>query len=130
MGRATSGRSVATSHESEVTAEDFAGGLSNAFLQCRELGHVWRPWTVDYNRQERSFFRQLRCSSCKTIRKQLLNHHGHVISNSYDYSDGYLSRHLQPGTYSRDVFRVEALTRWVEKHSQQVGEHVVKAVAS
>lgn len=114
MGR----RTVKVSDDNaEVSAESFAHGLTDKYLQCRELGHVWRPWTVDYDRKSRSFFRALRCSSCKTIRKQVLDSTGHVISNAYQYADGYMAKHLQPGTYSRDVFRLEALTRFLDSHA-------------
>lgn len=107
--------------DGEVTAEEFAEGLSNAFLQCRELGHQWRPWTVSFDKGQNVFDRALRCSACKTIRRQVLNRSGHVLRNGYDYTDGYLSRHLQPGTYSRDVFRLEALTRFLNKSQRPEG---------
>jgi hypothetical protein len=122
MARRTRAVRRTSGSEVDVTAEQFASNLSNAFLQCRELGHQWRPWSVVWDRKARCFDRQLRCSACKTIRKQLLDSHGHVIRNGYDYTDGYLSKHLQPGTYSRDVFRLEALTRFLDKQSTPTPE--------
>lgn len=115
MGRRT--RHVVETGEPEVSAESFAHSLSAKFLQCRELGHVWRPWTVDFDRKSRSFSRQLRCSSCRTVRQQILDSSGHVVTNSYRYAEGYMAKHLQPGTYSRDVFRLEAVTRFLDSHA-------------
>lgn len=97
------------------TAEHFAQGLSLKFLQCRELGHTWRSWTVDYDLKSRSYLRQLRCSGCHTLRRQVLDTRGHVITNAYVYPDGYMARSLQPGTYSRDVFRLESITRFLSR---------------
>lgn len=106
MGRATS---------NAESAEHFAHGLSAKFLQCRELGHTWRSWTVEYDKKARAYLRQLRCAGCHTIRQQTLDRRGHVITNSYRYPDGYMARSLQPGTYSRDVFRLESITRFLEQ---------------
>lgn len=109
-------RSATTTTDTEVSADRFAHDLSDRFLQCRDFGHNWRPWTVDFDRKAKSYFRQLRCVSCKTVRSQLLDSSGHVLTNSYKYPDGYIA-HLQPGTYSRDVFRAEGLIRFLEKNS-------------
>lgn len=110
---------VAQPASDEINAETFAATLTDRFLQCRDFGHNWRPLTVDYDRKSRSYYRQLRCVSCRTIRKQLLDGSGHVVTNSYAYADGYLTHHFQRGTYSRDVFRAEALTRFLSKHSDE-----------
>jgi len=123
MARSTRRVTAATaSNDGEVTADDFAAGLTNAFLQCRELGHQWRPNTVTFDGKAKVFDRSLRCPSCRTIRRQVLTTAGHVLRNAYDYPDGYLSKHLTPGTYSRDVFRLEALTRFLDKHPTTTSE--------
>lgn len=97
-----------------VTLETFAAGLSNRYLKCRELGHIWQPFTV--SREGTGFLRRLRCSSCKTIREQLLDSRGHVIRNGYKYADGYLAKdHVERGNYSRDVFRLESVIRFIDK---------------
>lgn len=106
--------------ERVVSAETFAASLGARALHCRELGHVWRPWTVTWEGSSRSYFRELRCSSCHTVRSQTLDSTGHVIANSYRYPDGYLATHVETGTLSRDVFRLESLGRFMEKTERKV----------
>lgn len=105
------GRSTPPSDEQ--SAEQFAHSLNGKFLHCRELGHTWRPWTIE-SVKGGGYVRQLRCGSCKTVRQQTLDSRGHVVTNSYKYAEGYTAHHLQRGTYSRDVFRLEAITRFIE----------------
>jgi hypothetical protein len=97
----------------KVSAETFAAGLSPKVLHCRELGHNWRPHVARWEADSRTFYRELRCSNCRTIRRQVLDSHGHPRSNSYAYPDGYQAKNVERGTYSRDVFRLEALMREV-----------------
>lgn len=97
--------------ETMVSAETFAATLKDKVLHCRELGHNWRPWVARWETESRSYYRELRCSNCRTVRKQVLNSHGGVVSNSYAYPDGYMAKNVQRGTYTRDVFRLEALHR-------------------
>jgi hypothetical protein len=49
----------------------------------------------------------------------VLNRAGHVLRNAYTYTDGYLATKVQNREgLSRDTFRLEALTRWLEAHNQ------------
>lgn len=97
-----------------VSGEEFARNLNVRQLDCRELGHKWKPWTVQWDRQAKAYDRQLRCTSCKTIRKQVLDSSGHVLRNSYEYPDGYLAgKNVEVGALSRDVFRLEAIVRYL-----------------
>ena len=75
-------------------------------------GHNWRSWTVAFNPSARAYDRRLRCPSCKTVRKQLLDSSGHVLTNSYIYPDGYLAKGVAVGM-TRDVFRLEAIHRFL-----------------
>ena len=101
-----------------ISAVEFAAGLSNRLLHCRELGHTWRPFTVQYDAKARAYDRQLRCSNCHTIRKQVLDRRGHVIRNGYKYVEGYLAANVDM-TGSRDACRVESVTRFLNTHEQQ-----------
>lgn len=101
---------ILTTDNREKAVETFAAELSAKQLHCRELGHTWRSWTVTWDASARCYDRRLRCSSCRTIRKQLLNDRGHVLQNSYDYADGYLASNVTAG-FTRDVFRLEAIMR-------------------
>jgi len=96
-------------------AASFAQSLSTKQLHCRELGHEWRDHTVSWDQKARVFDRALRCRNCGTVRRQVLDRRGHVVTNSYKYTDGYLATKVQDTEgLSRDTFRLEALTRWLE----------------
>lgn len=110
-----------------VHVETFAASLSAKQLHCRELGHTWRSWTVSFDQASKSYDRRLRCSSCRTIRHQLLDSRGHVLTNSYTYADGYLAANVERGTLSRDVFRLEAVTRVLTGADQHDGGATVLA---
>lgn len=101
-----------------VSVESFAHDLPSRFLRCRELGHVWRPHTVERDPSGGGFFRRLRCPECRTVREQVLDTMGHVIRNGYDYPDGYLAgNRVERGHHSRDVYRLEAIVRYLDKNN-------------
>jgi hypothetical protein len=112
------GRKTSTTTEAPMSADDFAAGLSNKLLHCRELGHNWRPFTVTWDKHAKCYDRRLKCPTCGTTRKQLLDQRGHVIRNGYDYADGYLAKNVERHSVSRDVFRVEAIVRFLDAHSE------------
>jgi hypothetical protein len=92
--------------------------MSDKQLHCRELGHEWRDHTVTWDAKARVFDRALRCRMCGTVRRQVLDRRGHVIRNGYNYADGYLATKVENrADLSRDVFRLEALTRWIESNN-------------
>lgn len=106
---------VATQEPTQQTAEDFAHGLSARALHCRELGHTWRAWTVTWDRKARCYDRALRCSSCQSVRHELLDSTGDVLRSGYRYSKGYLATNVQAGTLHRSVFRMESISRFLER---------------
>jgi hypothetical protein len=107
---------MANTSEPIISIESFAHSLSAGYLACRELGHVWKPFTATYDGEARVIDRRLRCNRCKTQRVQLITMAGHVISNHYKYADGYQAKNVEKGVrYSRDQFRIEAVTRFLEK---------------
>ena len=100
----------------------FAQSLTDKQLHCRELGHEWRHHTAAWDQDTRTFDRSLRCRSCGTVRRQVLNSHGHVLRNGYQYTEGYLAtKVLNRDGLSRDVFRLEALTRILETTNTKAG---------
>lgn len=104
-----------------VSPTTFAQGLTDRQLHCRELGHTWRPLTATYDKQARVFDRSLRCSSCRTVRNQVLSRKGEVLSNSYVYPKGYLAQNVDehPGVASmRATFRLEAVHRFLSNVTQ------------
>lgn len=101
-----------------VDVATFADGLTDKVLHCRELGHVWRAHTVNWDSDARAYDRRLLCTSCRTVRVQLLSEHGHIVSNRYIYADGYLATGVQIGRGERDTFRRVALLRFLGKQQQ------------
>lgn len=100
----------------------FAQGLSDKQLHCRELGHEWRHHTAEYDRKARVYDRALRCRNCGTVRRQVLDQRGHVLRNGYTYPEGYLTTKVQNREgLSRDVFRLEALSRIIEQTATKAG---------
>lgn len=100
---------------SDLDVEQFAGGLSQAFLECRELGHSWRPRTAKWNPDSQCFDRTLGCARCKTLRLDRLSESGAKLGGYYVYAEGYLVKDSIGrivGT-GRDVLRREALWRLV-----------------
>jgi hypothetical protein len=103
-------------------AASFAQSLNAKQLHCRELGHEWRDHTVNWDTKARVFDRALRCRNCGSIRRQTLDRRGHVIRNGYNYTEGYLAtKVVNREGLSRDVFRLEALTRWLEANNTKAG---------
>lgn len=105
-----------TRNSDAVSVETFAASLPARYLECRELGHHWRAWNASWDAAARAWDRTLRCSRCKTERSQLLNELGHVLSNHYRYADGYQAKNVESAVrISRDVFRLESLTRYLNR---------------
>lgn len=104
-----------------ISVDTFAHGLNDKQLACRELGHVWVQWDVEVIRDGRrlgGYSRVMRCRQCKTERRQVLDSSGSVVSNGYRYADGYLAANVQGG-YTRDVFRLESVSRWLDSHQSR-----------
>lgn len=101
--------------------EEFAEGLSDKYLQCRELGHLWRP-TNRAGRielegtKEKGWYRQLKCYRCTTKRVQELDHKGMILSNRYIHPEGYLMEGLgRIVGEGRGVLRLASLKRIVKE---------------
>lgn len=105
--------------EERLTVDTFAANLGDRVLHCRELGHTWRPLTVSWDATSKAYDRRLRCSSCRTVRVQVVTGKGHVMSNRYEYATGYLATGVEVGRGDRDVFRREALSRFLDAHTSE-----------
>lgn len=98
-----------------IAVDTFAARLSDRVLHCRELGHTWRPLVAAWEPESRTFVRTMRCPSCRTERRQILNAHGGIVSNGYVYPDGYLAKGVEGGLSGRrDVYRLEAVIRTLD----------------
>lgn len=107
--------------EDQIHGETFAASLPDKFLDCRELGHNWRRWTCEWNKETKSYDRALRCVVCKSVRNLVCDDSGDVVKSSYDYKPGYLAVNVIKGTTSRSVFRLEGITRDMTRagHAQE-----------
>lgn len=109
---------VESEHGEPIPVETFAHGLSAKHLACRTDQHVWRPSSVEVVREGRSlggYVRVMRCASCRTERRQVIDTRGDVLSNRYVYADGYLAANVEPGV-RRSSFRLEWVQRWLDSH--------------
>jgi hypothetical protein len=102
-----------------IDVETFAHTLNDKQLRCRELGHVWVAWAVEVVREGRrvgGYSRVFKCRQCRSERHQTIDSRGHVVTNGYRYADGYLATMVRQG-FTRDVFRLESVTRWLDAHA-------------
>lgn len=93
--------------------EEFAAQLTTNQLQCRELGHIWKPFNVS-RLSGGAFLRTLRCSRCRTKREQELSSRGGVVHNHYDYSDAKNYQRKGMGRLvgsDRDTLRLASMFR-------------------
>lgn len=99
----------------EVAA--WSRNLSEDFILCRDLGHLWRPLSARWSAEDSAYERTMRCGRCSTERHQLLSASGHVLSGNYAYTEGYTAPKGQGrlGTEGRDSLRLESILRLLGK---------------
>jgi len=89
---------------------DYAATLTEAYLQCRETGHNWTPWTAYPIKG--GYERALRCVSCQTKRWETLDSYGGKVKGHYEYPDDYLHEGLgRIVGDGRNALRLESVTR-------------------
>lgn len=95
--------------------QEFAEGLPERFLYCREMGHNWRPFSAGRHK-DGGFERTLRCTRCKTKRIQSISDRGIILSSHYEHPEGYLSKGMgRIVGEGRGVLRLESIKRIVAK---------------
>lgn len=80
-------------HPREADIDDvreFAASLPERYLHCREMGHNWRPFSAG-RYKDGGFERVLRCTRCRTKRRQGIDGRGMIMASSYEHPPGYLS---------------------------------------
>lgn len=89
--------------------------LPDDFLLCRDLGHLWRPFTARYNPEVHAYERTMRCGRCKTDREQTLSLRGEVLRGHYTYTEGYQAPAGQGRLTgdARGALRIESVTRLI-----------------
>ncbi|GAA4907974.1 hypothetical protein [Streptomonospora salina] len=89
---------------------DQAAEMGEYVLECRDVGHIWKDWTVA--RLRHGFEQTMRCSQCGTERVRFIDPEGYIDSSHYRYPDGYLVHGLGRLTVDhRAALRLELLQR-------------------
>lgn len=57
-------------------------------LLCRDLQHAWTPHSA--HSEGKGFVRTLRCQRCRSVKHQILDRDGYIISTRMVYPVGYL----------------------------------------
>lgn len=103
---AVSGRAV------DFNVESTVHGMDSNYLQCRDFGHSWRPYTASWLPEQRCYETQLRCQRCKTLRVRFIGQRGELLRSNYDYTDGYIIKGMGRLTGTeRDLVRLESVQR-------------------
>jgi hypothetical protein len=104
-------------HEAPVppSVEKAVQGMDVEHLQCRDFGHSWRPFSVQWVNRLNLYEYQLKCMRCTTIRTRWHDRTGAVVSSNYDYVEGYQIHGLGrlSGT-DRDVIRLASIMAVME----------------
>lgn len=97
----------------EVTA--WQRSLPTEYLQCRDFGHLWRPTSVHYAPEDRTYTQTMRCGRCQTERDRTLSISGAILSSAYHYASGYSAPEGtgRLGTEGRDHLRLESVLRFI-----------------
>jgi hypothetical protein len=86
--------------------------LTEEFLRCRDIGHVWVQYKV--KRVRGGFERSLYCRSCKASKHQFVSGRGEILASSYVYSDGYQFRGIgRVQSEGKAILRLESLDRTI-----------------
>jgi len=96
----------------DTETANFVASLPEAFLECRDYGHTWRPLTARWDGEMHAYERTMGCARCDTTRSQWLSAYGHALRGSYSYPEGY--QHLGQGRLdgaARDALRLESVSR-------------------
>lgn len=81
---------MTTSQRSTRALNLILDDMADAFIQCRDFGHAWRPYSARWDTDDRCYVQQLRCPRCKTIRERRIGRHGQLLGSWYDYPEGYV----------------------------------------
>src|SRR5262245_32631592 len=112
---------MASKEDRPQTLDAFLERMTAGALDCRDMGHQWKPWGARWGGDAAGCERVLACPRGKTGRVQEGSRAGHVLSNRYHYPDGYLTPSGlpdSPGRVSRDLFRLESITRFTTKEGR------------
>lgn len=58
------------------------------YLTCRDMGHAWKPYTVD--RERRMWMSTMLCGRCGSFKVRTISSQGRLVKSNMQYADGYL----------------------------------------
>lgn len=94
---------------------EFAKGLDEAMLRCRDIGHWWDLETVTVLRFESTvsgYLHELVCMrGCGAKRKRWLSHQGAVTRGHHLYKSSYLYDGGRMDSKDRNIIRLETTSR-------------------
>lgn len=94
--------------------DDAMDQMSDEAMVCRDISHSWRSHVV--LRIKGGYERQLRCSSCGTLRIETLNSKGGLIDRYYEYAEGYRVKGLgRISGETKDAVRLVSLQKAIYK---------------
>ena len=81
-----------------------------SYVQCRDFGHSWRPYTARWIPGDNAYRSELKCQRCTAIRVRYLSRTGSQVGGQYDYPDGYLVKGMGRLTGTdRDIIRLQSV---------------------
>lgn len=83
--------------------------MAYKYERCRAFGHLWDP-TEATRKPEFGYYVNVRCTECGTVRRDIVNLFGELLSRGYTYPIGYKETLL-----SRKEHRQRFLTRITKK---------------
>jgi len=101
---------TAAEAEHEFDLDDALGKMNADYIQCRDFGHSWRPFTARWMQSENAYESQLKCTRCTTVRTRWLSRTGEQLTGQYNYADGYLVKGMGRLTGTdRDKVRLRSI---------------------
>lgn len=93
-----------------IGIEEAVAQMTPEFIACRDYGHSWQPFTVNWNPADRYYQQQLKCGRCRTLRTRFLGPHGERGGGRYEYAEGYVISGLGfLSTSDRDRIRLASM---------------------
>lgn len=81
-------------------------------IECRDLGHHWRPSDVTHIARLRYYRVSHECVRCGMVRIREMAETGHVYASTYIYPEGYLVQGMgRVAGDAKDAVRIAAIKR-------------------
>jgi hypothetical protein len=85
------------------------------YLLCRDLRHPWQPYDAKRDSKSKTITRVLVCPRCGTLRHDVMDYFGFVLSQRYTYPKGYKMPGGPMVSGDRAMIRLLNTTRGFEK---------------